>query len=343
LGLSLCILISNVGTVQFFFSEGAGEWLLAEHGGAWLNVVIDTTAFNGSQQWVVQNLYLVYPDPAYMLGSKPSVQFSLGLDDWMPLPDLQAAVFLSDGPLTDYPAESFFDVFLVFPKPYLVGGRLDQGGGSALSDIPFIIGPWIGPLSLPVRTAAINITAASIAAIDEGHQGCAPGSAARSIDYLGQNNDDIETGDPQGIYDDLVEMMNTGICTTGTADDDMLDGKNTYSDANGLPIGSEIAYTDTYEPTEGSSWSDLMEKVQDALDAGCDVEILIGWSGGGGHAAMVTGVTVHADGSATITYVDDPNQGDGVAENEEHVITTDASGDFGTGTVDGFMIECVVS
>ena len=86
-----------------------------------------------------------------------------------------------------------------------------------------------------------------------------------------------------------------------------------------------------------------MKEVQDALDAGCDVEILIGWSGGGGHATMVTGVTVHADGSATITYVDDPNQGDGVAENQEHTISTDASGNFGNGTVDGFMIECVTS
>lgn len=332
---------SNVGTVQFLFSDGAGEWFLAEHGGGWLNVVIDTTSHNGSEQWAVQNLYLVYDDLDFLLGSAPTVQFSLGLvDPDIPLPLLEAAVFLSSEPLEEQPeAEALVD-YPVILEPYLVGGF--NGGGSAISDIPFIIGPWIGPTSLPVRVATINITAANITAIDEGHAGCFPGSAARSISYLGEVHN-FDTHDPMHMYGDLVEFMGTDICGTGTTGDDALSGKNSYCLANNWTINSHIVYTDTYDPTGGSSWADLMKQVQDDLDAGCDVEILIRWSRGGGHAAMVTAVTRHADGSATIGYVDDPNQGDGKAENEEHVIATDDSGNFRTGTVCGFMIECVPS
>lgn len=169
--------------------------------------------------------------------------------------------------------------------------------------------------------------------------GCAPAAAARSIAYLGETQD-FETDDAQDIYDDLVDEMDTDIGGSGTTDENMLDGKNSYVADNALGIDSEIAYTDTFDPTNGSSWDDLMEQVQDALEKGCDVEILITWSGGGGHAAMVTSVTTHADGSATIHYVDDPTQGDGTAENQEHAIAADDTGDFANGTADGFMIQC---
>jgi hypothetical protein len=135
--------------------------------------------------------------------------------------------------------------------------------------------------------------------------------------------------------------MNTSICSTGTADDDMLAGKNSYCAANNLSINSQIVYTDTFDPVGGSSWADLIEQVQDALDDGCDVEILIAWNATSGHAAMVTAVMSHANGSATIHYVED-NQAEPGAQNKEPLIATDASGNFGgTRRVDGFMIECV--
>ncbi len=314
---------SNVGAVEFTFEDDAGDWLFDQHGGGWLNVVIDTTAAGGDLQWAVQNLYLTYQNLDYLLGSTPSVQFSLGLDGETPIEGLEAAVFLSSEPLEEQPeAEELFP-YTVSLMPYLVGGRLD--GGSANSTIPLIITPWIGPISLPDRTASINITVADVVPIDEGHMGCAPGAAARSISYLGEVHG-FATDDPQDIYDDLVNWMDTDICSNGTTDANMLSGKNSYCAANNLSINSETVSFD-------------MEKVQDALDADCDVEILIGWSGGG-HVAMVTSVTRHANGSYTIRYVDDP-QGDGVAENKERIISTNSTGGFGGSRVDGFMIECV--
>jgi hypothetical protein len=54
---------------------------------------------------------------------------------------------------------------------------------------------------------------------------------------------------------------------------------------------------------------------------------------------MVTSITDNGDGTYTITYVDDPNQGDGQAENEEHTITVNADGSFPGGQVDGFLTE----
>lgn len=314
---------SNVGAVEFAFLEETGDWLLDSYGGGYLNVVIDTTAAGGAEQWAVQNLYLTYKNLDYLLGSTPTVQFSLGLDGKTPINSLEAAVFLSSKPLEEQPEAEKFFTYRVSLMPYLVGGL--DGGGSAISTIPFIIGPWVGPISLPKYTAWSLLYVSNVSAIDEGHMGCAPASAARSISYLGELHG-FDTDDPQDIYDDLVESMDTDICGNGTFVENMLAGKNSYCDAKGLPINSEIV---SFDP----------QQVRDALDNGCAVEILIGWSGGGGHAAMVTGVTVHTDGSTTITYVDDPNQGDGVAENQEHVITTDASGEFANGTVFGFMIE----
>jgi hypothetical protein len=327
---------SNVGAVEFTFLEGAGDWLLDEYGGGWLNVVIDTTADGGSRQWAVQNLYLTYQDLDYLLGSTPSVQFSLGLDGNTSIESLDAAVFLSSGPIEEQPeAEELFP-YTVSHMPYLVGGRVD--GGSGNSTIPLTIGPFVGSTAKPVRTARIKPTLAGVVPIDEGHNGCAPAAAARSLAYLGV------TTNPQDTYSDLYNRMHTNPAVGGTTDGNLLAGKNDYCGNHTLNITSKIVYRDTYNPSNGypyeqSSWNDLMEEVKDALEAGCDVELLISLSGGGGHVAMVVSVTDYEDGSATIAYVDDPSQGDGVAQNDEHEISTDNAGNFAGGTVDGFMIE----
>jgi hypothetical protein len=55
--------------------------------------------------------------------------------------------------------------------------------------------------------------------------------------------------------------------------------------------------------------------VINALNNGGDVEIKIRWNGGG-HVAMVTSVTQLPNGLLQITYIDDPRQGDGRAQNQ---------------------------
>jgi len=328
---------SNVGQAEFVFLDGAEDWFLEDNGGGWINVLISTTADTEDLLWAVRNLYLSFADSAYLESASPRVQFSLGLDGETPIQSLEAAVFLSSEPLDTQPEAETLSQYSVYPSQYLVGGR--DGGSSGIASIHIIIGPWIGPFSPVVRTAFIGITPDQIAEIDEGHSGCAPGSVARSISYLSKQHD-FDTDSPQDMYSNLVEFMGTDICGAGTTDENMLSGKNLYTETVELSISSEVVYSDSYDPDEGLGWAALIERVQDALDNNCDVEVLIGWNGGGGHAAMVSSVTVHADGSTTITYVDDPNQGDNKAENAHHVISTNSSGAFGTGTVDGFMIEC---
>ena len=81
--------------------------------------------------------------------------------------------------------------------------------------------------------------------------------------------------------------------------------------------------------------------MQQDQDDGCDIDVLIAWNGGGGHAAMITSITELANGQYEITYVDDPNQGDGKAENQEHTITVNPDGTFAGGRVFGFLVECL--
>ena len=328
---------SNVGAVEFTFLEGAGEWLLDEHGGGWLNVVIDTTAAGGAYQWSVQNLYLTYPDLDYLLGSTPSVQFSLGLDGETPIESLEAAVFLSSGPLEEQPATEELFTYTVCHMPYLVGGSAD-------SDIPLTIGPFIGTLAKPVRTARIRIPTNNVTKINEAHNMCARGAAARGIAYLNITQGLNLTDAPQAIYDGLVNAMNiTGNMTTAQK---ILAGKNSYCASKGLNITSEIVWkTPIGDPSGGTvSWENLTKKIKDALDNGCAVEIWVGWSSvsdnGTGHMAMVTEVTDFDDGSADIKYVDDPTQGDGKPENsKERTIHADSAGNFTDGRVEGSMIQ----
>jgi hypothetical protein len=322
---SMQIFASAVGEAEFAFNAGdpQDQQFLQDLGGGYINVVL--SANGGAPDWVVQNLYVAYPDEAYLEGSTPSVQFRLPIADGEVVEFVDYDLVVTPEPLLDpmFDLDSFSTVQL---KDYLAGGRNGAGSGSA--ETPLLIGPWIGGFidDLPVDWAWISVPTSDIAEIDEDNMGCAPGSCARSIKYLSDTND-FDTDDAQDIYDDLYDDMETD--AGGTSDPDMLNGKKKYTSREGLPICTKLVYN------FGEQIQDIIEKLRD----GADVEILISWSGGGGHAAMITSIVKHADGSYTITYVDDPDQGDGTAENEEHTIKVDANGNFQGGVVDGFLVE----
>lgn len=61
-----------------------------------------------------------------------------------------------------------------------------------------------------------------------------------------------------------------------------------------------------------------------------------------GHAAMVTRVVAMADGTFLVTFVDDPDQHDGEAENEEHTVVVQPDGTFPGGRIDRFLLEHIV-
>ncbi|MCK4873063.1 MAG: hypothetical protein KAS72_10090 [Phycisphaerales bacterium] len=302
------------------------QQFLEVNGGGWVNVVIQMPG-DPDYHWVVQNLYICYPNEEYMDTSSPSVQFGLPIPNGVYVEGLFFDMRVTPEALEYF--EPMPDMYIFLEHiDYHAGGF--NGGGTGVSTIPWEIGGWIGPDPFcfwPVREAQILISVGQLHAVDEGPNGCAPASAARSIKYLGDTNG-FTTDNVQDVYDDLHGTMETNPAS-GTSDDNMRDGKKQYTTANGLPITTTMGY----------GFAGMIDGIMDALDEGADVEILIAWNGNGGHAAMVTGVTAHADGSYTITYVDDPNQGDGQAENEEHTIHVNPDGSFAGGQVDGFMVE----
>ena len=307
---------SRVGTAEFSFGPAAAS--LVSDRGAFINVV--TQVPGGTRSWSIRNLFVRYPSPEHMAGSHPSVQFSLTTPNGLRVPSLAYSLSVTATPLL---AEPFgpFSLAPVALENYLTGGL--NGGGSGRAIIPLIIGPWIGIPKVPAgETVTTNVPADEIPAVDEDTNGCAPAAVARSIAYM-TGSDDV-----QDIYDDLYDDMGTTE-EGGTTDDNIVAGKAAYAEENGLDIDTDLNL-------------DGLESIDDAMDTledGGDVEILISWTGGGGHAAMVTSITDNGDGTYTITYVDDPNQGDGQAENEEHTITVNADGSFPGGQVDGFLTE----
>jgi hypothetical protein len=154
-------------------------------------------------------------------------------------------VFLSDGPLIiypDYPAESFFDVFLVFPKPYLVGGRLDQGGGSASSDIPSTIGdPGLGLSLFPTGRRPSASRLPVLLQSTRATRAVRPAQPPALLTIWGKLPTKWRQATLRASTATSWRWMNTDICGSGTADDDMLAWEECrILMTNDLPIGSEI-------------------------------------------------------------------------------------------------------
>lgn len=312
-------------------------------GGAWINVVTFVPGSLEPEQWSIQNLRVSFPDVRYMVQSHPTVHFGLPLPPGTCLASLEHAVFVTPAPFPQQPLVSAWEEARVLDDDYLAGGRVSPDGlwwgGTGHSTIPLVPEPWgwwpplpppLPPPPLPIATRWAAQSVKGIEAVAELIDGCAPAAAVRSIKYL-MGNAGEKTPQTTQMYNDLINEMGTvvgGQPDGGTTDDGIESGKDSYANDEGLPIDTTRSYG---APSFGQAFNNLGN--------GGDVELLIAWDGGGGHCAMVTSMTQYADGSYDITYVDDPDQSDGRAENAEHTIHVDASGDFDGGTVDGFVLE----
>jgi hypothetical protein len=184
--------------------------------------------------------------------------------------------------------------------------------------------------------ASTLVPAADLPAINEGTNGCAPAGVARSIEYMMENQGVSIDYSAQDIYDSLYGNMGTTAANGTATAQDIADGKAQFASDTGLDIDTSL------EENGVGSIGDAM----DTLNGGGDVEILIIWPDGSGHVAMISSIIDNGDGTYTITYVDDPDQGDGVAENEEVTITVDSDGNIiagGSGHIHGLLIETLHS
>ena len=323
---------------DFLLGDEAGE------GGAWINVVTWVPEAFEPEQWSVRNLHLSYPDLKYLQGSSPTVQFGLALEPGTCLTTLDHAVFVTPLPLPELPLSFELEPAKVGDDDYLAGGRISPDGswwgGTGWSDLTSVLGPWGWwpplppdpplPPPMPVGVRWSTKPVKGIHAVAELIDGCAPAAATRSLRYLMENAGE-KPPHPTQMYNDLINEMGTvvgGQDDGGTSDDGIEAGKDSYANHHDVPVNTSRAYG---APSFGQAFN--------SLGNGGDVELLIGWSGGGGHCAMVTSMTQYADGSYDITYVDDPDQSDGRAENQEHTIHVDSNGNFPGGTVDGFVME----
>jgi hypothetical protein len=349
---SVSIPYSKVGVATISF-DSYGASLVSSSNGQFFNL---EAVVSGQTRWSVQNLYLRYNSTAQALASHPSVQFLITNTPGTPVSQLQITYGLSSSMqvgivkmpvigITGTPAAPKTTktakatplgvgvvgapvVVPVTATNYHVGGL--NGGGSGLTTYPTTVSDWTGPAN-PVTSIGYGETSVGMAGLPvvaEDVNGCAPGSVARSIQYMA-NNAGWTTPGVQNIYNSLYWYM--GTTGSGTDDDDIVDGKNAYNAANELPI------------TTASYWwnNANLGGLAGLLDDDGDVEILISWTNGGGHAAMVTSITLLSDGTYVITYIDDPDQGNNSTSNEEHVIYVDANGNFAGGSVIGFIAEQV--
>jgi hypothetical protein len=315
---------SRVGVAEFSFSSDATQ-LLATHGGGFVNVVTD---IGSGPQWSVQNLYLNYPSPGALRHAHPSVQFGFPTSNGTPVTTLDYGITITKNARTQPPASLDFHA-VVNLRDYLVGG-LGQGG-SGRSNFPLNVGVWVGCANVRNCKPNLNVKGEvqvqvdKLPAVNEGKMGCAPGAAARSIKYLMG----AAVGDVQSIYSDLYGDMGTSP-TTGTTKPNILSGKRQYTKDNKLKINSTM-----------SPWSKSQAKnYANELNKGADLEIIIQWDNQTiGHVAMVTSITEVGKDQFQIKYVDDPTQGDGKAENQEHTITVGADGSFAGGKITDFLLE----
>ena len=345
-GKSIRVPNSRVATAVFSFDRAAAGQLVGK--GGYVNLVIQVPGKSG-RQWVVQNLRLRYKDERFLLGSHPSVQFPLPTPNGFRVDQLRYALTVTPAPLAAPPAARLAAAG-VEAKPYKVGG-LHNGGSERATSLIARVRPFVGhrPLRFdPIEGGGIGVEPATdiegstlvpageLPVINEDPNGCAPAGVARSIQYMTDHQGVLLDGSAQDIYNDLWDNMGTTEENGTATGQDIADGKAQFAGDNGLDIDTQLQ-----ENGVGSAGEAI-----DVLNGGGDVEILINWNGGGGHVGMISSIVENDDGTYTITYVDDPDQEDGVAENEEVVIIVDANGDIlegGDGSIDGLLIETLHS
>lgn len=342
---------SSVGQADLAFDSTATQ-LLGPSGGAYLNLY--TSVNGGAYQLEVQDLFVEFDSSAQMLAMVPSVQFDLGVPDGTPIGSVTFQASLTSAPLggsvTQPPpppgppsptvpspspglaaaappaaglsgstgiggvgsVNTTIAVPLagqpvyttnVTPLNYVVGGF--NGGGSGARPQ---VGAWGGNGGLNARPVAWGGAAYNlISPINEDLMGCAPAGVARSIAYMtalkGRQGPAAQT-----IYQGLYGAMGTG--ANGTTGQNMVNGKANYAANNGLNINTGFVNAN---------------QAMNILANGGDVEINIGWQGGG-HVAMIVQIVLYANGIYQITYVDDGTQGDNQANNTVHTILVNGNG-----------------
>ena len=310
----------------------------------WINIMIQVP---GQQPlWTVRNFPMMIEDPLGLDGMVDwQLPCSLGTLPGQQVEFAHMGIQITPQPLPEQPQNPFviFDV-PILPDEVLYGGFIDLTGATQGSTA--VNGPWETvalPWGMPMVPAiflcpaeCITIDEADVAEVDEDTCGCAPGSVARSLDYLNQQAPGLGLPDAQDIYEGLKGAMETdtsedGGTYLGSDNPDgqrgIIPGKIDYLVDQG--IANKIT------TTTSNSFADVAE----CLGEGADVEIIIDWGTDedgdslGGHMAFVVKMQAIKDAEGTIigwivTTMDDEDQGNGEAASDKSSYLFDADGNL---------------
>lgn len=314
---------------------------------------VGTISAGGStQNWAVQN-HLIWVSGSTEIANRGPEEFTYNLTTprGVDVGATMYAITITPGAL-GAPNFGNLQAANVGNTDWLFGGLRDDGYSPPFTGRAGQVAPNIasnyqgsGTGKTPDSRGVISIPKGDIAAINEDKNGCAPGSAARSVKYLEESsNGFINTGlTAQQIYEQLKAAMSSSVGTgsTGTKITDMFNGKRQWVQDHNLPISTR----------QISSIADAMAE----LANGQDVESLIYWGTNadgesmGGHAAFTQEIVALRNAAGQITgyevkICDDPHQGNGSAENHGYWLSVSPSGalrGYGTGaSVYSFMVEC---
>lgn len=348
---------------------------------AYVNVST-TVAGGATDNWAVEN-FPVYVSDTSRLPNRlaDNFWFDLGTARGADVTALQYQFSLTSTPLGSAPTGSMGPAMVV-DQAVLFGGLAGTYGGVsfeggsgntapvAATNTRF---PWGGEKN--GGRGEIQVDPDKIPAVDEDNDGCAPGAAARSLAYLSMQDNGVKVHDgPQKSYEELYDAMDTNQVDIKTTDP--VTGVDVIKKLGGTMIDSQHpdrtadhetfksgkdSYTSAPENVTGGVETKTgikdVDKVIEALNRGHDVEMCVWWGKNaagkslGGHCAFVLSVQKYVDSNGKLTgyevrYMDDGDQGDGVAKNDQHHLIFDADGklipgpSIGTGArLMGFCVE----
>jgi len=248
---------SQSGEAVVSFGAGDAGSLAAFGSGfaGYLNIV--TSVAGGlNNNWAVDNEPVIFNTAGELANDLPlTFDIDLGQSDGTAVSSLNYSLSLSPTPLLSQPggtltsasvsADSF--VAGTTTDPNMDGDAEDTGpmdtDGAPDGAVPYYM---FG------TTARIGTNNSAVPGVSENYNGCAPGSAARSIGYLGQMFPSLGvTNDAQAIYASLTNLMGsaTGPASTnrnaagGTSLTGFTNGKSLYFAANNLTISNTTVTT----------------------------------------------------------------------------------------------------
>lgn len=309
--------------------------LLYPHPGGGLYAWVNIRAWveeNGQVEWPVRN-FLVYFENAAAMDT--SLGHALWTDLGFPVASpvdrgLRLETTLLPEPYPDPPPPpTVFSYWInsVGERDVLFGGLIDPPNSGNSGNAPPPVPQQQGGSGTKVGKAH-GIKDVGVGPVNEGPNGCVPGSVARSLHYLDTTSDAFSTGQSaQQIYDEIYGYMGT-TAAGGTSFANMKKGKKKYADKHNLII----------ETTEAATYADAARAVDGTLANGdpnpagrADVEMDIDWGNGFSHQVFVASMyeLTNAAGNLVgwqVNAIDDGDQQDQTAESHVESYTVNADG-----------------